>query len=870
MKHQRFWLAMIAVLFCGITSIKAENYVFDDWTSDNSGMDDSESSKTYTFTLTEVSTLSFDWYVSSESGWDKLTVTLNDTPILSGMSGEGSGTLSKVLDEGEYTLMMMYTKDGSASDGEDLARVSNISVQTGENVTEIASGSLGDDITWTLNSMGVLTVTGTGAMPSDASWNSYAGQLTEVVIEEGITEIGDYAFSGCTALVAITIPESVTEIGYRAFEGTAWYDNHPDGVIYIGGMLYGYKGEMPENTSIEVREGIVNIAAGAFDYQPNLIAITLPESLIKIGDYAFEECYNLGAISFPDKLTEIGEGAFFYCSSLPKITIPKGVTEIGDGAFAGCSGLTSIVVAQGNANYDSRNKCNGIVEKSSNTLIAGCINTVIPNNVTTIGYGVFGGLANLTSINIPSSVTTIADDAFAVCSGLTSIIIPENLTSIATYAFVGCTNLTSIVVTPGNEVYDSRNDCNAIIETSSNTLIIGCSATIIPEGVTKIGYNAFWGTKLASIVIPEGVTEIGQDAFYECMELTSVTLPESLSRIDYNAFRGSGITSIILPQNLMSIESGAFADCENLRDVYIYAADFPNCYEYAFGYDEEDFRKITLHVSADILEYCQNNYPWNRFGQIVAISDVLITEISFEESTITLTKGETVKLNVTISPEEADTMLIAWSSSNPGVATIGADGIVTAVSPGTTTITLTAKDGSNVSASCEVKVEDILGKCATPVIRYVDGAIILTSATKGVEFFTNVVDETECGDYEGSAFDFVPTYTFTTYATKPKYETSDIVNVTICWIACPDGHKAGIDDEVMELPSTPILIQSANGVITITGLQKGTKVQVYDTTGQLQGSATATSSKATINTKLTEGAIAIVKVGDYSIKTIIR
>ena len=162
-----------------------------------------------------------------------------------------------------------------------------------------------------------------------------------------------------------------------------------------------------------------------------------------------------GSISIPEhvtyggatySVTSIGEKAFFYCSDLTSITIPNSVTSIGNGAFRQCSSLTSIVVDEGNTHYDSRNNCNALIETSSNKLIAGCINTIIPNSVTSIEEWAFNGCSGLTSITIPNSVTSIGNNAFYCCYGLTSITIPNSVTSIGDGAFYYCSGLTSITI----------------------------------------------------------------------------------------------------------------------------------------------------------------------------------------------------------------------------------------------------------------------------------------------------------------------------------------------------------------------------------------------------------------------------------------
>ncbi|MBR5842383.1 MAG: leucine-rich repeat domain-containing protein [Bacteroidaceae bacterium] len=308
-------------------------------------------------------------------------------------------------------------------------------------------------------------------------------------------------------------------------------------------------------------------------------------------------------------VTSIGNDVFCWCISLTSITLPESVTSIGNNAFYNCISLTSIT---------------------------------IPESVTSIGEWAFGGCSSLTSITIPENVTSIGNNTFWGCSSLTSIIIPESITSIVNHAFYGCSKLTSITVDERNTVYDSRSGCNAIIETNSNTLILGCSTTIIPESVTSIENNAFNGCEsLTSITIPEGITSIGEWAFAGCSSLTSITIPESVTSIGMGAFSGcssltsitipesvtsieefafsgcSSLTSITLPESVTSIGNNAFYDCSSLTDAYCYAEDVPETG--TDGFYDSNIWNATLHVPASALNAYKTTVPWTSFGTIVTI-----------------------------------------------------------------------------------------------------------------------------------------------------------------------------------------------------------------------------------------------------------
>ena len=357
----------------------------------------------------------------------------------------------------------------------------------------------------------------------------YYSRLRSIKIPNSVTTISDLAFYGCDALTSIELPNSIIRIAYEAFE-----------------RCYNL-------VNVELSNGIIHIGMRAFFDCYNLNGIEIPSTVVSIGDYAFYGCGSLANLKIGNGVESIGTGAFSGCSNLTSIEIPESVTFIGGGAFIGCTNASSIAVAEANLVYDSRNSCNAIIETAANTLLLGCQKTVIPNSVASIGSSAFYGCTGLTSIVIPNSVANIGSSAFYGCTGLTSIVIPNSVTNIGEGVFGSCSALESIVVDGGNAVYDSRENCNAIIETATNTLISGSKNTIIPNDIISIGDGAFSGCdSLTSIEIPGIVTSIGENAFRSCTGLTRIEIPNSVTSIGDRAFYGCrGLKSLMNYSNLV-------------------------------------------------------------------------------------------------------------------------------------------------------------------------------------------------------------------------------------------------------------------------------------------------------------------------------
>ncbi len=316
-----------------------------------------------------------------------------------------------------------------------------------------------------------------------------------IVILDGITRINCTAFANCTNLTGITVPDSVTSTDSFAFENTAWFNNQPDGVVYVGKVVYTYKGEMPDGTSIEIKEGTLGIGDEAFGDCEGLTNITIPDSVTSIGCAAFYGCENLTSVTIPDSVTKIGEDAFSNCTSLEKVIFPKSVKFVD--VLKACDETPWLI-----AWYNSQP--NGMIYVDN---VAYCYKN---------GYD---ETTAETSVTIKEGTVEIGAYAFAKCIYLENVTIPDSVVEVAVGAFLDCQSLERIDVAENNEKYASK---DGILYNKSDKSIHTVPKCIEGEvtllyGITEIDAYEFSGRdRLSSVTIPNSVNRIHADAFVNC------------------------------------------------------------------------------------------------------------------------------------------------------------------------------------------------------------------------------------------------------------------------------------------------------------------------------------------------------------------
>ena len=560
-------------------------------------------------------------------------------------------------------------------------------------------------------------------------------ELVEALIPPTVEAIEFHAFLGCTSLRSVVIPASVNRlecefstcvslVSITVDKDNEVYDSRED----CNAIIDTVKNELIRGCQTTViPSSVTSIGLSAFRGICGLEHIELPAGLKQISAGAFEGCSNLQSIVIPDRVEWIGGDAFKDCVSIKSITIPASVQCLGricsNNPFTGCTSLVSVVVEEGNKIYDSRDNCNAIIETATNKLHAGCCKTTIPESVVEIGAHAFSHLTSLESISIPTSVTKISWGAFADCTSLVNFCIPGSVKELEPYVFSGCTKLESVTISEGvetlgyylfqdcenlkelfipasvrwirfpivyrcskltsikvdkdNHKFDSREDCNAIIDKfyGRNKLFAGCSTTVIPPSVRTIGNFAFAGCGITDLVLPPTVTRIESSAFWNCKNLKSVTIPSSVTMIERNPFADcenlssikvseentvydsredcnaiietnthkliscslgtsipptvktigerafcGGETDIVIPKGIKRLKEGVFSDCYRLKSVTL-PAGVSKIDECVFSDD------LTIYVPYGKVDYYRQRIEQSCWGCIVELPKENATKI---------------------------------------------------------------------------------------------------------------------------------------------------------------------------------------------------------------------------------------------------
>lgn len=527
-----------------------------------------------------------------------------------------------------------------------------------------------------------------------------------------VKRIGYGAFAECKSIEVLNIPESITIIGNYAFSQCSQIKvvNMSDAVVSIG--QYAFAG-CNSLESIVVPKGISTLNYGTFFDCINLKDVTLPDGIKTIGGMVFANCKSLENITLPTTLNSIGNSGFADCTALKSIEIPNGVNTLASGAFSGCLSLQNINLPETLVSIGQNAFQDCIALKS----------VYLPESVTGIGYGAFTGCADLVDINIPSKVTEIKNATFSGCSSLESIVIPNNIVSLGDNVFSGCMSLKTLD---------------------------------IPDSVTSIGVAAFSNcSKLVSVKLPKNLRTISVNMFRYCDSIETIVIPNGVQTIEITAFSNcANLKSVIFPETVKTINGKIFVAAPMVTS-YVIDGSFAHTYMIRNTYDFEliktginlDKKELNLNVG-DTSTYVAVMSPFsivdnaqltwsssdsscvsvNDKGEIEALakgtavitaktsnglsatSTVTVTDdqieidsITLNKSTLTLATESKEALRATINPTNTtEDKTLVWESNDISIATVSATGIVTARSPGTTTISV--KTSNDKYSECIVTV----------------------------------------------------------------------------------------------------------------------------------------------------------------------
>ena len=733
------------------------------------------------------------------------------------------------------------------------------------------SGKCGENVTYTFVN-GTLTIEGNGTMENyqrgyyTAPWKNYRESIHNIVIKEGVSSIGSYAFMGCTNLTSFILSSSVKNIGTAAF----WF--------------------CTSLISATMPDGLASIGDNAFDECSSLTSISIPSSVSDIGNYAFCKCESLNSIIIPNGVKSIGAFAFDGCTSLNSLTIPSSVTFLGNNLSNGIKKIiwlpntppTNYLSAGGVINYVSNNQyhinkekakvypflssffeVNGVkyVPVSPSERICDAIDCVYDSSISninitssviyngismtvqktqpylcygnnfieTIAYEIdgrieeyaFADCKNLKQVTLGDNVSAICNCAFQNCSSLHSLIIPKKTTELGEYSFSGCKELQTIsipksVTTIQNNVFD---DCislrEMIIEDRNDELKLGYSFHLVNSTYDK-STPLFSSCPLDSVYIGGNITydtssQACYSPFYRNPTLRTVVITDKETVISDNMFYGcTNLQDFSIGDGVEKFGDWAFSGCSNLKSL-------------SFG---SQLKTIGKEAFSDCISV-------TKISSKAAIPPVCSTQALDDIN----------KWNCTLYVPKGCLSYYQGADQWKDFFYI-----------------------SEVDNSGDNPIEH--QKCEKPTISYQNGKLTFHSASEGA-ICHSIITDTDITSYDTNEVQLGVTYNISVYASKSGYENSETATATLCWIDV-DPKAEGITNSVANVRANPVLIQSNGNVLNVSGTPEGAEISIFNLSGQKVGSARSVSESTDVITSLKVGEVCIVKIGDKSVKVLLK
>ncbi|GHT51768.1 hypothetical protein AGMMS49982_10100 [Bacteroidia bacterium] len=700
----------------------------------------------------------------------------------------------------------------------------------------VASGTCGDDLTWVLT-LHTLTISGTGAMYNfsysssdytiNTPWYSSRSAIKTLVIDAGVTSIGDNAFGQCNGLTGeLTIPNSVTSIGSHAFDGSLKKLIIEDGTTALSVVNYYRDYYTGSHNNIHTTTYYTSLPPIDTLYLGRTVTYaTQPSSSEYRSTPPFDTA--LKQVTLSNSLTHIGASAFINCSGLTgALTIPESVTSIGGGAFSGCSGLTAINVNDANTKYSS---VDGVLyNKNQDTLVvcpegkSGAL--TIPDGVTCIGNGAFYNCSGLIgSLTIPNGVTRIEQSTFSGCSGLTSVTIGNGVTNIVDYAFSGCSGLTSVTI--GNSV----NSIGGSVFYNNGLTSVTCLATMPPslQYSPKFSESSDTLYVLANSLNSYKNSNNWNNSFEKIFAGVALDKSTDTLAVDGSVQLTATVAPGIANNNVTwSNRNAAVATVSNNGLVTAVAG----------GTDT-----ITVTTADGVF-----------IATCMVTVNIPVTDVTLNKATASLAIGGTEQLTATIAPADATNKNVSWTSSNNDIATVDDAGLVTAVAAGTATITVTTEN-ANKTATCVVTV-------SIPVTDVTLNKATATLAIGGTEQLTATIAPTDATNRNvswTSSDNDIATVDDAGLVTAVAAGTADITVTT------EDGGKTATCVVTVIVPVTNVSLNNTTASLSV-GQTKQLTETIAPTNATNQQVAWA-SSDETVATVSNSGLVTAIKAGTATI-----